>query len=74
LSFVLGLSGLTIGVFPPVRQEVLMKEVKTTPLRQRMMEDMHIRGALREDPARAHPMRQAFRGVSRTIAGYRHAG
>jgi hypothetical protein len=51
-----------------------MKEDKTTPLRQRMMDDMHIRGALREDPARAHPMRQAFRGVSRTIAGYRHAG
>jgi hypothetical protein len=51
-----------------------MKEVKTTPLRQRMMDDMHIRGALREDPARAHQMRQAFRGVSRTIAGYRHAG
>ena len=42
--FVLGLSGLTIGVFPPVRQEVAMKEEKTTPLRQRMIEDMHIRG------------------------------
>jgi len=31
-------------VFPPVRQEVSMKEEKTTPLRQRMIEDMHIRG------------------------------
>jgi len=33
-----------IGVFPTVRQEVSMKEEKTTPLRQRMIEDMEIRG------------------------------
>jgi len=42
--FVAGRSGLTIGLFPTVRQEVPMKEEKTTLLRQRMIEDMDIRG------------------------------
>jgi integrase/recombinase XerD len=37
-------SGLTIGVFPSVRQEVSMTEEKATPLRQWMIEDMRIRG------------------------------
>ena len=46
--FVCSLFGLTIGVFPPVRQEVSMKEEKTTPLRQRMIEDMQIRGLCEE--------------------------
>src|SRR5437899_729896 len=42
--FVTGVPGLTIGVFSIIRQEVPMKEEKTTPLRQRMIEDMRIRG------------------------------
>jgi hypothetical protein len=43
LFYVAGLPELTIGVLPPVRQEVAVKEEKTTPLRQRMIEDMRIR-------------------------------
>lgn len=41
--FVAGCSGLMLGLFPTVRQEVSMKEEKTTPPRQRMIEDMDIR-------------------------------
>ena len=48
-----GTSGLTIGVFPTVKQEVPIKEEKTTPLRQRMIEDMDIRG-LCEKTQKAH--------------------
>jgi Phage integrase, N-terminal SAM-like domain len=44
LFYVAGRLGLTIGVFPLIRQEVAVKEEKTTPLRQRMIEDMRIRG------------------------------
>jgi site-specific recombinase XerD len=53
MFFVVSRSGLTIGVFPTVRQEVPMKEEKTTPLRQRMIEDMNIRG-LSEKTQKAH--------------------
>jgi integrase/recombinase XerD len=51
--YVFGLSWLTVRGFPIVRQEVPMKEERTTPLRQRMIEDMHIRG-IGEKTQKAH--------------------
>jgi integrase/recombinase XerD len=44
LLFVIRLSGLTIEAFSIVRQEVLMTQERITPLRERMIEDMRIRG------------------------------
>ncbi len=56
-----GPSGLTIVVFPAFRQEASIKEEKTTPLRQRMIEDMDIRG-LCAKTQKAH-----IRNVKRTL-------
>jgi hypothetical protein len=42
--FAICLTCLTIGVFSTIRQEAPMKEERVTPLRQRMIEDMRIRG------------------------------
>lgn len=39
-----GRSCLTIGVFSIIRQEAFMAEERISPLRQRMIEDMRIRG------------------------------
>ena len=52
-AFVVGASGLTIGVFSIARQEDPMREEKTTRLRQRMIEDMRIRG-MGEKAQQAH--------------------
>ena len=50
-----------------------MKEERTTPLRERMIEDMRIR-AWGEDAEGAYPRGQGFRGVPGSLAGHRDAG
>jgi len=51
--FVIWLIWLTIGAFSIIRQEVPMTKERVTPLRQRMIDDMNIRG-LAEKTQKAH--------------------
>lgn len=59
-----------IGSFSIVKPEVPMTHERMSPLRERMLEDMRIRGMGDKAQKNAYPRHQGFCEVSEALTGY----